>query len=324
MRVLITGIGGQDGHFIAKLSHDRGASVLGLSSAPDRARAELPQSHWPRMEIQGFDFHCAGNVSGVVAAFAPDLIFNCAAKATGQGMFEAPQEMMRVNAGLVLDILEAIRNSGRASDIGFCQASSSEMFGHVTSSPQSEATPFRPKSPYGAAKLYAHNLVRVYRDTYGLRASSAILYNHESWRRPLQFVTRKITNGAAAISLGLSRELALGSLDIERDWGYAPEYANAMFAMAAAPDPADYVIATGRLTSIRQLCEFAFGRLGLDYRAYVRIDSANRRPVESHGLCGDPAQIARELGWRAERTMKDIVDEMVDHDLHVLRSAPSQ
>jgi GDPmannose 4,6-dehydratase len=230
-------------------------------------------------------------------------------------MFDRPLEMARLNGGFVLDLLEAVRQSPRREAMSLVQASSSEMFGDVREMPQDEDTAFRPKSPYGAAKLYAHNMVGIYRRAFGVRASSAILFNHESPRRPAAFVTKKIARAAARIKAGLEQELVLGSLDISRDWGYAPEYMDALARMADAAEADDFVIATGRLTRIRDVVDMAFRRLGLDWEQFVKIDASWSRPIESLGLCGNPARIADKLGWAAATPIDAIIAEMVDQEL---------
>ena len=189
------------------------------------------------------------------------------------------------------------------------------MFGNVQVSQQDESTPFLPKSPYGAAKLYAHNMVGIYRATYGVRCCSAILYNHESIRRSTQFVTRKIANGAAQISLGLQDHLQLGGLEMSRDWGYAPEYVRAMYLMATREMPTDYVVATGKLNTVRRLCEVAFDCVGLNYSDYVRVDTNSVRASPSISLYGNPSRISNELGWQADFTIEQIMTEMVLHEL---------
>ena len=194
------------------------------------------------------------------------------------------------------------------------------MYGNVTETPQNESTPFRPKSPYGAAKLYAHNMINIYRANYGIRCCSAILYNHESVRRSVDFVTKKIANAAARIKLGELNELTLGSLDAQRDWGYAPEYVDAMYRMARAETMQDYVVATGKLHTVRDLCEAAFGHLQLDFADYVRSQPDKMRKVESVNLLGNPERIEADLGWRAHKTVKDIMVEMVDFELNRLQS----
>jgi GDPmannose 4,6-dehydratase len=193
--------------------------------------------------------------------------------------------------------------------ISFCQASSAEMFGDVDMMPQTELTPMRPKSFYGAAKVYAHNLIRTYRDVMGLQACSAILYNHESPRRSPAFVTRKISQGAAAIALGQAQSLTLGSLDMERDWGYAPEYIEAMLRMASADEKKDYILATGTLRRISEVCEICFGYFGLDYRKFVKMRKSNTSKV-----LGDASAIKRDLGWKAQSSLEKILIEMVEHD----------
>jgi GDPmannose 4,6-dehydratase len=202
MKAVVTGVSGQDGFYMAQLLAREGISVLGLSSNLARASAEFAQQPVSGLTLAAFDYSLPGAFSEVVNEFEPDLVFNFAAKATGQGMFDSPQEMSRLNGTFVLDILEALRHSKRGQQISFCQSSSSEMFGNVTETPQSETTAFRPKSPYGAAKLYGHNMIGIYRVAYNLRCCSAIFYNHESIRRSTQFVTRKIARGAASVRLG--------------------------------------------------------------------------------------------------------------------------
>jgi GDPmannose 4,6-dehydratase len=310
---LITGISGQDGWYLARQLKAEGHRVVGLGR--DAATAARAFDGWDSPpEIQGFDYAVPGAATEVIEAVRPDWIFNLASFATGQGMFDQPQAMARLNGMFVLDLLEAIRNSPRREAITLVQASSSEMFGDVREMPQDEDTPLRPKSPYGAAKQYAHSMVGIYRRAFGVRACSAILYNHESVRRPPAFVTKKIARAAARISLGLETELVLGALDISRDWGYAPEYMDALVRMARASEPCDYVVATGRLTSIREVVQMAFGQLGLEWEQYVRLDTGWTRPVESLGLCGNPGRIANDLGWRATTPVSAIIAEMVSHE----------
>jgi GDPmannose 4,6-dehydratase len=321
MKAIVTGVSGQDGYYMTKLLAQRGQSVLGLTSNLAGAEAQFARQPVAGLTLAAFDYSLPGEFSRVLDEYQPDLVFNFAAKATGRGMFDSPHEMGRLNGAFVVDILEALRHSRRRTQISFCQSSSSEMFGNVLETPQSETTAFHPKSPYGAAKLYAHHMIGIYRTTYDLRCCSAILYNHESIRRSTQFVTRKIARSAVSIKLGLADQLPLGSLDICRDWGYAPEYVQAMYLMASAVRPADYVIATGRLNSVRRLCELAFGHVGLDYRQFVREDADARRAVESVNLLGDPGKIRRELGWSAEVGIEAIMVELVDHEMSLLAPA---
>lgn len=311
---VVTGISGQDGFYMAKLLRRNGFEVVGLTSDPTRLVSIRDQFDGDDgVAIEVFDYATSGAIEDVLERTRPDLIFNFAAYATGQGMFDDPLRMARLNGYFVLDILEGIRRID--PDIAFCQASSAEMFGYITETPQSEKTALRPKSPYGAAKAYAHNMVGVYRDAFGLKACSAILYNHESPRRGRAFVTRKIARGAAAIARGQETELVLGALETTRDWGYAPEYVEAMFLMATAQAPRDYVLATGRRSTIRNVCEICFSYLGLDYRDFVRIDEGLRRPIETVDVLGDPSLIKADLGWEARTGLEEILREMVDAEL---------
>ena len=302
------------------LLRTHGIEVLGLTSNITKARIEFQAGPSNGLELQTFDYFRAGAFAHIVQDYKPDLIFNFAAKATGQGMFDTPYEMNRLNGAFVLDILEGIRASERKDAISFCQASSSEMFGAVQQKPQNENTCFRPKSPYGAAKLYAHNMVNIYRAVYGLRCCSAILYNHESVRRSPQFVTKKIAMTAAMIKLGLKDQLEIGHLGTSRDWGYSPEYMDALFLMATALQPKDYIVATGRLNTIGKLCEIAFGHLCLNYKEFVRPSADKQRLDESVDLCGDPSKIHAELGWTAKRTIEQIMVEMVEAELVRLKN----
>lgn len=316
MKAIVTGISGQDGYFAAERLLADGWAVLGLTSSLSSAlQKNSLGNESERLAIHEFDFMKTGNFAGVMNEYDPDLICNFAAKATGQGMFDNPYEMNRINAGFVVDILEAIRTSNRCKSIRFLQASSSEMYGHVTDMPQSEITPFRPKSPYGAAKLYAHNMVAIYRETYSIQCCSAILYNHESIRRSTQFVTKKIANAVARIKSGELDVLTLGALDAKRDWGYAPEYVDAMLRMVFNETHNDYVVATGKLTTIRRLCEIAFESVGLDYHDYVQVNPAYLRPIESTDLVGNPSKIRDELGWVARKSIEEIMIEMVEYEL---------
>jgi GDPmannose 4,6-dehydratase len=317
---LITGITGQDGWYLAQSLLKRGDRVVGLTREIGAAARAFDGGH-PRLTLRAFDYVQPGAIAAVIEDEAPDYIFNLASFATGQGMFDMPMDMVRLNGVFVLDILEALRNSPRSDEIAFVQASSSEMFGAVTEMPQNEATPLRPKSPYGAAKQFAHVMTGIYRNAFGVKASSAILYNHESVRRPAAFVTKKIARGAARIRAGLESELALGSLDIARDWGYAPDYVDAMYRMATAPIAEDFVVATGHLSTIRDVVTIAFERVGLDWEKFVKIDPRFVRPIETIGLCGDPSKIAQRLGWRATVGVETIVAEMVDHELAIAQNA---
>jgi len=315
MKAIITGITGQDGYYMMEKVLSEGFHVLGLTSNLHQAQATFEQQIGGQFELAEFDYVTSGEFRNVVEDFRPNYIFNFAAKATGQGMFDDPRNLSRLNGEFVVDILEALRQSSRRKEIILCQASSSEMYGDVDETPQTEQTPFRPKSPYGVAKLYAHNMIKIYRSTYGIRCCSAILYNHESVRRSVQFVTKKIANAAAQIKLGVADSVTLGSLGSKRDWGYAPEYVDAMFRMASADSMEDYVVATGRLSSVRDLCEVAFGHLQLDYLDYVKSQSGQIRLSESVDLLGDPEKIRKNLRWSANKGIEEIMIELVDNEL---------
>jgi GDPmannose 4,6-dehydratase len=320
MRAVVTGIAGQDGYYMASLLLGRGFEVLGLTSNEGATELDLSARFPQHFRMLLFDYDSPLRIGELLEDYRPAFIFNFAAKATGEGMFNDPYRLTRLNGGFVIDILEALRNSDRREQMVLCQASSSEMFGKVSERPQSESTAFWPQSPYGAAKLYAHHMIGIYRRAYGVRCCSAILYNHESVRRSTRFVTKKIARGAALIKLGLLDSLALGDLDAQRDWGYAPEYVDAMYRMACADTMDDFVVATGQLTTVRQLCEIAFGHLDLKYTDYVRTNEVESRVAKSMSLHGDPRKINAALGWRASTSVGQIMVELVEHELAQART----
>ncbi|QDL55237.1 GDP-mannose 4,6-dehydratase [Rhodoferax aquaticus] len=313
---LITGITGQDGSYLAEQLLAKGCRIIGAVRNTDNAKARLPAALKSDAELVAWDMLDQKRMTEVLAEYAPAEIYNFAAYSSGAGMFDDPVGIGEVNGLAVLRMLEAIR----AVDVNirFCQASSREIFGEAVESPQSESTPVNPRSPYGAAKLYADSMIRIYRQRYGLFACAAILFNHESPRRGLEFVTRKITREAAKIKLGLAKELHLGNLDAQRDWGFAGDYVRAMWLMLQQERADDYVLATGKAHTVRELCEFAFGRLGLDYRDYVREDALAYRPVEPALLVGNAAKANRKLGWKPEIEFRELVHMMVDADLRSL------
>ena len=274
---LVTGIAGQDGSYLAELLLAKGYRVVGTVRDVHRTSDFLSFSLMSRVELVEWDMLNQVEMADVLSRYQPVEIYNYAAYSSGVGMFDDPVGIGEVNGLAVARIMEAIREVD--TNIRFCQASSSEMFGDAVESPQSEETSFQPRSPYGAAKLYAHSMIRIYRQRYGLFACSAILFNHESPRRGLNFVTRKIAHEAAKIKLGLVNELRLGSLDARRDWGVAGGYVRAMWLMLQQPLAGDYVVATSETHSVRELCEIAFGHLGLDYCDYVQEDAAAYRPA---------------------------------------------
>lgn len=311
---LVTGISGQDGTHLAHLLLARGTRVVGTTRDPARV---LPADLRDRIQLVPLDLLEGRAVAEVLARHRPDEVYNLAACTSGEGQFDDAVEMGRVNGLAVSVLLEAIREVDPR--IRFCQASSSEMFGDTTQSPQSEETPFRPRSFYGAAKLYAHFVVRAHRQRHGLFAASAILFNHEGPRRGPGFVTRKVTSQVARIAAGLATELRLGNLDARRDWGYAGDHVRGMWLMLQQDTADDFVLATGETHSVRELCERAFGRVGLDYRDHVREDAAAFRPPDPVQLVGNPAKARARLGWSAEVRFGELVDAMVDADLRLLR-----
>lgn len=315
---LITGITGQDGSYLTELILGRGYRVVGAVRDGVRASLSMPKELLDRVEFVEWNVLDQQKMVDVLSRYRPAEIYNFAAYSSGSGMFDDPVGIGEVNGLAVARMLEAIR----AVDVNirFCQASSREIFGDAVESPQTESTPANPRSPYGAAKLYADSMIRIYRQRYGLFACSAILFNHESPRRGLEFVTRKITREAARIKLGLAKELNLGNLDAQRDWGFAGDYVRAMWLMLQQEQADDYVVATGKAHSVRELCEFAFSRLGLDYRDHVREDASAYRPVEPALLVGNAAKANHKLGWKPEIEFRELVHMMVDADLQSLRA----
>lgn len=312
---IITGIGGQDGWHLAELLLARGYRVVGTT----RDVAAVKQSTDVSVELVEWDLKDENFIVEAIRNIRPTEIYNLAAYASGAGMFQDPISIGDINGLAVCRLLETIRRADPS--IRFCQASSSELFGEPDESPQSETTAFHPRSPYGAAKLYAHEMVGIYRRHHGLFACSAILFNHESPRRGPGFVTGKVTEAAARIKLGLANELVLGNLDARRDWGFSGDFMRGAWLMLQAERPDDYVLATGQAHTVRDLCRYAFDRVELDYRDYVREDAAAFRPAEAVPLVGDPSKAARELGWAPSMTFAELVRTMVDADLKRLRTA---
>lgn len=313
---LITGIAGQDGSYLAELLLAKGYRVIGAARDQHKVRAALPVEVADAVQLVAWDMLDQLVMTETLAQFRPDEIYNFAAYSSGAGMYEDPVVVGEVNGLAVARMLEAIREVD--ARMRFCQASSREIFGEAKESPQTESTPINPRSPYGAAKYYADSMIRIYRHRYGIFACSAILFNHESPRRGLEFVTRKITHGAASIKLGLAKELHLGNLEAQRDWGFAGDFVRAMWLMLQQKNADDYVLATGWVHSVRELCDIAFSHLGLDYRDHVREDEASYRPAENALLVGDISKARAELNWRPETDLKELVQMMVDHDLRRL------
>ena len=318
---LITGITGQDGSYLAELLLEKGYKVYGLVRRSSTVTFERIQHIQDRLELLSADLSDQNSLFYALEAAQPDEVYNLAAQSFVQTSWTQPVLTGDVTGLGVTRMLEAIRIFDRERRIRFYQASSSEMFGKVLEVPQREETPFYPRSPYGVAKVYGHWATVNYRESYGIYAVSGILFNHESPRRGLEFVTRKVTDAAARIKMGLADELRLGNLDAQRDWGFAGDYVRAMWLMLQQERPDDYVVATGETHTVQKLVETAFGAVDLDWRRYVKQDPRFMRPAEVDLLVGDPAKARAELGWEPLVGFDELVRMMVDADLERLRSA---
>ncbi len=319
-RALITGITGQDGSYLAELLLDKGYDVVGMVRRSSTVNMERVAHLAGDVKLVPGDLLDQTSLIEVLRTHRPDEVYNLAAQSFVHTSFGQPVLTGETTALGVARLLDAIRLVDPS--IRYYQASSSEMFGHARQVPQTEDTPFHPRSPYGVAKVYGHWITINYRESYDLHASSGILFNHESPRRGLEFVTRKISHGAAAISLGLADELRLGNLDAKRDWGFAGDYVEAMWLMLQQDEPDDFVVCTGETHSVREFCELAFSRLGLDWQDYVVVDEAFLRPTEVDLLVGDSSKAAEHLGWKHQTGFADLVAMMVDADLALLSGAP--
>lgn len=323
-RALVTGITGQDGSYLAEFLLRKGYEVHGIirrSSSFNTARIDTlyQDPHLPdvRLRLVYGDLNDASSLNTILRTIQPDEIYNLGAQSHVRVSFEIPEYTAEVTGVGTIRLLEAIRESGQKPK--FYQASSSEMFGKVQEIPQRETTPFYPRSPYGAAKLYAHWITVNYREAYNLFACSGILFNHESPRRGETFVTRKITKAAARIKLGLQHDLYLGNLDAKRDWGYAGDYVEAMWLMLQQPEPDDYVIATGETHTVREFLDVAFSHLGLDWQQYVKIDPKYYRPTEVDLLIGDASKAKKLLQWEPKVRFQELARMMVEADLEAER-----
>jgi GDPmannose 4,6-dehydratase len=310
---LITGITGQDGSYLAELLLAKGYRVVGVvrrsSTTPYERIAHLVD----QVELVSADLLDQTSLTDAVSEFQPDEIYNLAAQSFVQTSWTQPVLTGEFTALGVTRMLEAMKKA--APKARFYQASSSEMFGKIVETPQRESTPFYPRSPYGVAKVYAHWITVNYRESFGLYAVSGILFNHESPRRGLEFVTRKVTDAAARIKLGLAREVRLGNLDARRDWGFAGDYVDAMWRMLQQDEPRDYVIGTGHTCSVRDLCDTAFTCVGLDYREFVQQDARFLRPAEVDLLVADPTDARKRLAWAPRVSFDELIRMMVDADL---------
>ena len=316
---LITGITGQDGSYLAELLLDKGYRVVGVVRRSSTTPYERISHLVDRVELVSADLLDQHSLVDALRECQPDEVYNLAAQSFVQTSWTQPVLTGEFTALGVTRMLEALRKA--APGARFYQASSSEMFGKVVETPQRESTPFYPRSPYGVAKVYGHWITVNYRESFGLYAVSGILFNHESPRRGLEFVTRKVTDGVARVKLGIQRELRLGNLDARRDWGFAGDYVDAMWRMLQRDAPDDYVVGTGQTCSVRDLCEIAFTCVGLDYREHVVQDPKFFRPAEVDLLVADPTKARRELGWSPRVTFQRLVEMMVEADLDRHRAA---
>ncbi len=316
-RALVTGITGQDGSYLAELLRDKGYEVYGLlrrSSQPLEHRLGHLKDF---AKIEHGDLTDSLSLREILSRVQPDEIYNLAAQSHVAWSFQTPESTFDITGAGPLRLLEAMRQTSPHSR--FYQASSSEMFGLVQETPQTERTPFHPRSPYGVAKVAAYWATVNYREGYDLYACNGILFNHESERRGEEFVTRKITIAVAKIALGLQDKLMLGNLEAKRDWGYAPEYCDAMWRMLQQDTPDDFVIATGETHTVREFCQAAFNHVNLDWEKYVEIDPAFFRPAEVSLLVGDPAKAKEKLGWTPKVTFQELVSKMVEADIQRLK-----
>ena len=317
-KAFITGITGQDGRHLAEFLQTKGYKVYGMMKGQHNPRAELLRDEFPEVEVVPGDLTDLTSLVTALEYVQPDEFYNLGALSFVAMSFNQAELTANVTGLGVLRALEAVRMVGGAQNnpIRFYQASSSEMFGKVRQTPQTELTPFHPRSPYGVAKVFGHDIAVNYRESYGMYACSGILFNHEGPRRGLEFVTRKITNTAARIKLGIDKELVLGNTDAKRDWGYAGDYVKAMWMMLQQDEPDDYVIATGESHSVDDFLKLAFEKAGLgDFHQYVRHDPKFFRPAEVDLLIGDPSKAEKKLGWKREVGFDQLVDMMVQHDI---------
>ncbi len=318
---LITGITGQDGSYLAEFLLTKGYEVVGMVRRSSTVTFERIAHLQDAITIVQGDLHDQSSLVAILEQYQPDEVYNLAAQSFVATSWSQAVLTGEVTALGVTRLLEAIRLVN--PKIRFYQASSSEMFGKAVEVPQRETTPFYPRSPYGVAKVYGHWITVNYRESYGIFAVSGILFNHESPRRGLEFVTRKISNGVAQIKLGMAKELRLGNLEARRDWGFAGEYVQAMWQMLQQEQPEDFVVGTGETHSVREFCELAFRYVGLDYRDYVVQDERLMRPAEVDLLVSDPAKARQKLGWQPKVNFQQLVEMMVEADLQRLSATPN-
>jgi GDPmannose 4,6-dehydratase len=316
-RALITGITGQDGAYLSELLLDKGYEVFGVIRRSSHRGLEDHRLRWlgvaERVTLLDGDLGDLSSLVRVVKEVRPNEVYNLAAQSFVASSWSQPVLTANITAVGVTNMLQAVRTE--QPDARFYQASSSEMYGLIQEPRQSETTPFYPRSPYAVAKLYGHWITVNYRESFGLHASSGILFNHESPLRGVEFVTRKVTDGVARIKLGLAKELRLGNIDAKRDWGHARDYVRAMWLMLQQETPDDYVVATGRTTTVRDMCRIAFEHVGLDMEKHLVIDPAFYRPAEVDVLLGNPEKAILKLGWKPTTTLEEMIKEMVEADL---------
>jgi len=317
MRALITGITGQDGSYLAELLLGKGYEVFGIVRRSSVKKLDRIEALVDQVELVEGDLTDQSSLDGVIHEVQPDEVYNLAAQSFVPVSWNQPVLTGDVTGLGVIRILEAIRK--HRPQAKFLQASSSEMFGKVRETPQTEKTPFYPRSPYGVAKVFGHYLTVNYRESYGLFACSAMGFNHESPRRGMEFVTRKVTHQVARIKCGLAKKLMMGNLEAKRDWGFAGDYVRAMWMMLQQSGPDDYVLATGKTHSVRELLEAAFAAVGLDWEEHVEIDPKFIRPAEVDHLCGDAAKAREKLGWEPEVSFEELVRMMVEADLEAVQ-----
>jgi len=316
-RALITGITGQDGSYLAKLLLHKGYEVFGITREIKPEKSGYERLAWHGIEnlvnlIEG-SIEDLSTLIRIIDETCPDEVYNLASYSSVGSSWRQPILTGHVTGLGAVNILEAIRNSN--SGVRFYQASSSEMFGLVKLPIQAEDTPFHPRSPYAAAKLYAHSMTVNYRESFGMFACSGILFNHESPLRGIEFVTRKVTDAVARIKLGQQNEVKLGNIDVRRDWGHAKDYVEAMWLMLQQENPEDYVIATGRSTTVREMCQIAFSYVGLNSDDHIVIDPQLYRPADVDMMMGDPVKAKKKLGWEAKISLEEMICEMIDYDL---------
>lgn len=321
MRALITGITGQDGSYMAEFLLDKGYEVFGLVRRSSLEKYDRIEPIVSQIKFVEGDLTDQGSLDLAVQQVKPDEVYNFAAQSFVPVSWNQPVLTADVTGLGVLRVLEAIRKNCPTTK--FLQASSSEMFGKVSESPQHEKTPFYPRSPYGVAKVFGHHITVNYRESYKIFACSSICFNHESPRRGAEFVTRKVTQQVARIKLGLADKLKMGNLDAQRDWGFARDYIRAMFLILQQPAADDFVIATGKTHSVQELLEIAFGYCGLDWKKYVEVDQKLVRPAEVDHLCGDASKARKVLGWEPKVDFRELIEMMVEADLTALKNNSS-